>query len=588
MAAVLLALGSLALAFHYLAAGIVLVLIAAAIIAGFWFWVVRRARLPKNAVVMLHLGGEIHEDSQHAPLLQMLRGAQAPSLHHLRYALEAIADDPGVRAVVVQVGGLQAGLATAHELHRLLAAVRARGKRVIAVIAADSPSIRDYLAACGAGEVVANPDVMFTMLGVAMGNPFLRDALEKAGVRAQTLQWKEYKGAGEMLSRDSMSQAVRESLDAIIADWLDTMTHAVAQARGMSEERARELLSGGFMSAQTALGARLIDRAGYIEDIRAELDPGGQRKCFVNLNAYLRHTVYRRERGPRPAIALIFGAGPVITGEPPMSGEFISGESTSEMFERASRSDNVRAVVFRVNSPGGSAVGSDLVWRSVREAQGRGKPVVVSMGDVAGSGGYYVAMGADAIVAEPTTITGSIGVVFAKFDLSAMLSKVGVRFDFAKSGASGDALSISRGLSDDELSQMNAAIGEVYGNFTAKVAEGRRLSPEDAESLAKGRVWSGIAARDRGLVDDLGGLARAIEIARERAHIPPGQPHQIVTFSPPQRFSLRMLASQFSAAPEWGGADLFARVVGVPRTWAPAMLRLLVRGGAMLLCPWLG
>jgi protease-4 len=565
--------------------GVTLLVAAAAVIAAFWMLVVRPARIPHDAVVILHLGGAIHEDARRAPL-QQLMGAVAPSLRHLRYGLEALADDPSVRAVIVQVRGIEAGLATAHELYRLLRAVGKSGKRVIALLSGDSPSVRDYLVAAGANEIIANPDVILAMLGVAIGNPFVREALEKAGVRAQTLQWKEYKGAGEMFSRDAMSPAVRESLDAIIGDWMRIIAGAISDARRIPLDRARELASAGFIGMKAAREAGLIDRDGYIEDLRASFDPDGKRKCFVSFARYLRHAAYVRERGDRPRIALIIGAGPVISGHGRQGGEFISGETTAELFERASREESVRAIVFRVNSPGGSAVGSDMVWRAVREAQGRGKPVIVSMGDMAGSGGYYVAMGADAIVAEPAAITGSIGVVFAKFDLSQMMARIGVRFDFAKSDARSDAMSFARAMSDDELGQINTAIGEVYGNFTAKVAEGRRLDPEQAEALAKGRVWSGVAAKDRGLVDELGGLARAIELARERAHIPSNQAHQLVQYAPRDGLSTlrKILASGAEAS--WS-AELIASATGVPIRWAPAMLTLLARGGAMLICPWM-
>jgi protease IV len=424
------------------------------------------------------------------------------------------------------------------------------------------------------------------MLGVAVGQPFARRALERLGVGAQVLQWKEYKGAAELLSRDSMSPELRESLEAIVGDWQAVLADAIAAARSMDRARAAELVATGFLGAAAAREAGLIDHDGYVEDVRAELDPEGKRKHFVSFGRYLRHAVYRRERGRRERIALVFGAGPVIAGEAPPAGEFISGEATAETIERASRDESVRAIVFRVNSPGGSAVGSEMVWRAVREAQGCGKPVVVSMGDVAGSGGYYVAMGADSIVAEPATITGSIGVVYAKLEISRLLERVGVQFDFARSSENSDALSFSRPMSERELAQVNSAMGAVYENFTAKVAEGRRLSPEQAEALARGRVWSGMAAKERGLVDELGGLSRAVEIARERARIPAHVPHQLVTFAPRQPiFALSQMFSPVSAP--WGN-ELVAAVLGVPARWAPATVRMLVRGGALLLCPFSG
>lgn len=582
--AILCVLGGFACAAGHWKLGVAVIVAAAAVVAAFWLVVVRPARLPRDAVVTLELGGAIREDSRRSPL-QQLMGGGALSLRHLRYGLEALAADTSVRAVIVHITGTETGLATAHELHRLIRAVSKSGKRVIALLTGDSPSVRDYLIAAGADEIVANPDVMLTMLGVAMGNPFVKGALEKAGVRAQTLQWKEYKGAGEMFTRDAMSPEVRESLDAIIGDWMQILASAISDARKLPIDRARELVSAGFIGMKAARAAGLIDGDGYIEDLRARFDPDGKHKCFVKFSRYLRHAAYVHERGDRPQIALIVGAGPVISGTPRPGGEYISGETTSELFERASREESVRAIVFRVNSPGGSAVGSDMVWRAVREAQGRGKPVIVSMGDVAGSGGYYVAMGADAIVAEPAAITGSIGVVFAKFDLSAMLARLGVRFDYAKSDARSDAMSFSRPMSDDELGQINAAIGEVYGNFTGKVAEGRRLNAEQAEALAKGRVWSGVAARERGLVDELGGLARAIEVARERAHIPADQVHRMVMYSPSEGFlSLRRFFMP-AAATTWS-IDLIASALGIPARWAPAMTTILIRGGALLICPW--
>jgi protease IV len=567
-------------------AGIVLLILAVAAVVAFWFLVVRPARIPRDAILVLRLAGAIHEDTRRSPLEQLMRRG-APSLHNLRDALEHAARDSAVRAVVVEIAGLEAGLGTAHELHRLLRAIHDSGKRVTALLCGDTVSIGEYLVAAGAGEVIANPDTVLTMLGVAAGSPFLKNALARLQVQVQTLQWKEYKGAGEMLSRDSMSPALRESLEAIVADWERLLVETIARVRRLPAERMRELAAGGFLIARAACEAGLIDREGYAEDLRAELDPEGKRRNFIGLGRYLRHLGYTRARGRRARIALIHGVGPVIAGAGPAGGEFISGETTAKQIDRAARDEEVRAIVFRVNSPGGSAVGSDLVWRAVREAQGRGKPVIVSMGDVAGSGGYYVAVGADAIVAEPACITGSIGVVYAKFNLGAMLANLGVNFEFAKSAEISDAMSLTRALSESELAQLNGAMGDIYGTFTARVAEGRRLGAEQAESLARGRVWSGMAACERGLVDELGGLARAVELARERAKIAADEPHEIVIYAPRERwFGLASILSP-AAVPLSGGAEFAARVLGVPARWAPAMIQMMVRGGVLLLSPLL-
>jgi protease-4 len=268
-----------------------------------------------------------------------------------------------------------------------------------------------------------------------------------------------------------------------------------------------------------------------------------------------------------------------------MAGEFFSGERISEEIRRAGRDDKIKAIVFRVNSPGGSAAGSDLVWRAVREAQRRGKPVVVSMGDVAGSGGYYVAMGADAIVAGPTTLTGSIGVVYAKFSLAELMQRVGVRLDVVKSDPVSDALSPARPMTEPELAQLNEVVGELYSTFTAKVSEGRKLEPEVTEQVARGRVWSGAAAKARGLVDELGGVGRAVALAREKAGLKPDEDHDLVLYPPPNLLSALHLSATQSEVP-WA-LSMGARALQLPERWVPALLSLVSHTGVLLLCPWL-
>ncbi len=341
----------------------------------------------------------------------------------------------------------------------------------------------------------------------------------------------------------------------------------------------------GFMTARDARGAGLVDREGYTEDVRAEFDPEGKRKKFVGLARYLRHAMYTGEGRDCHRIAVVCGVGPVVAGDPAMTGDFISPETTGAQIERASRDEKIEAIVFRVNSPGGSAVGSDLVWRAVRAAQGRGKPVVVSMGDVAGSGGYYVAMGADAIVAEPSTITGSIGVVYAKFDVSSLMNQFGINLERTKSHPISDAMSPTRAMTESELHQLDGVIGHVYTNFTRKVAEGRELDAEAAENMARGRVWSGTAAKAGGLIDDVGGMARAIEIAREKAGIPAGEAHELVSFS--QTRFINTLRLSMNAGESQAIIPIAAKLIGMPVRWMPALMHLVLRGGVMMLGPFI-
>jgi len=585
IAAFLIAFGTICLNAGWRTTGLTSIMAATALAAAFYLFVIRPSRIPRDAVLTLRLAGGIREDAPRSPLEQ-LRSRGAATLFDIRNALEAAASDNWLKAVLVEICAPGFGLATAHELHELLRAVVSKGKRVVAVLGGDQIMPRDYLIACGANEVVANPDTALMMLGLSAGSLFLTDALNKLGIQAQTLQWKEYKGAAEMFTREAMSPELRESLEAVIGDCQSLMAQSVANARRISPERAGELLGGGFMSVRAGCTNGLIDRAGYIEDVRAELEPEDKPKSrFVSLGRYLRHLSYTHNGQGRPRLALIHGLGPVVVGEGPMAGEFFSGERVSEEIRRASRDDKIKAIVFRVNSPGGSAAGSDLVWRAVREAQRRGKPVVVSMGDVAGSGGYYVAMGADAIVAGPATVTGSIGVVYAKFSVPELMRRVGVRLDVVKSDPVSDALSPARPMTAAELAQLNEVVGELYSTFTAKVTEGRKLDPEATEQVARGRVWSGAAAKARGLVDELGGLGRAVALAREKAGLKAGEEHELVLYPRPNLLSALHLSAAYSEIP-WP-LSVTAQLLHLPERWTPALLSLVTRTGALLLCPWL-
>jgi len=327
LCAILLALAAGASWLDHPSLGLSFLIAAIAMAAAFFVFVIRPARIPRDAVLTLRLSGALPEEP-HRSLVDQLRGRLVPPLSHLRYALEEVRRDPAIRAVMVEVAGIDNGLATAEELHDLLRRVRESGKRVVAVLDGESAGVRDYLVASAANEIICNPETMVTMLGVSAGGVFLKRAFEKLHVQVQTLQYKEYKGAAEMFSRESMSPPLRESLQAIIGDWRQVLTERIARARNIPLETAAELVGRGFMSARDAHSAGLVDREGYAEDVRGEFDPEGKRKKFVGLGRYLRHAAYMNEGGERHRIAVVCGIGPVISGDPSMTGDFISPETT--------------------------------------------------------------------------------------------------------------------------------------------------------------------------------------------------------------------------------------------------------------------
>jgi protease-4 len=599
--------------FAWYAAGAVAAAIALAIAAAYYLFIFRPARIPRQSLLRVRLSGRVSDFSA-GSLLDRILGRESVTMHHLREALTHAAKDPALEAVMVEVADVHCGMGSAQELHDLIAAVGRAGKRTIAVLDAEAAEPHGYLIAAGAREIVANPDTSMMMLGVTVGGFFAKRALSNLHVGAQTLQWKEYKGAAEITSREHMSAEVRESLEAVVNDWQEVLVDYLARSRRLEPARAKELVNRGFLSAATACEAGLIDRVGYAQDVLAEYEPQeeveAQPRPFmdrlmdrlarrvqpqedrrrhlnrvVEFHRYLRRTRYLEDQGSRPRIAIVYGLGPVISGEPPRTGEFISGQQTAAELMHAARDPRVRAVVFRVNSPGGSGVGSEMVWRAVGEVRRLGKPVVVSMGDVAGSGGYYVAMGADTIVAEPSTLTGSIGVVYTKFNAGELLERIGINVDYLKTSSLGDALSITRPLAESELEQLNQVMGEMYANFTSKVAQGRKLDPAQTEAVARGRVWTGAAAAANGLVDELGGMDRAIELARHKAKLAAEQEHELASYSG-QRGLMGWRLAFASTAPPLLSFEMLSRAAGIPAPWIPALLQIFCRNGFALICPW--
>lgn len=540
--------------------------------------VVWPTRIRKGSVLVIRLTGAIRELGV-PPIFQRLAGRVTPSLYELSTVFDFCANDSRVKAVLVELADLNVGLAAAHELGSALRRLSEHGKRTVALLSGDSIGVQEYLIAAGASEIVANPNLTLAMLGVASGSFFLKRALDRLEVQAQVLQWKEYKGVGETFTSDRMSPALRDSLERLVQDWKEVLVECVSKWRGINNDQARGLLEKGFLSASSARSLGLIDRIGHFEDLQRELTDDD--KKFVVVDTYFRRARYfsSLRRGAR--LALIYGVGPIVTGEV-SAGDFIDGEEMASALEHASKDSSIAAIVLRIDSPGGSAVAADTVWRAIKAARERNKPVIVSMGNVAASGGYYIACAADAVVADPATISGSIGVVYAKFSLGKFLARLGIDFDLVKTAEISDALSIVRALSTQELSQLDSVMGELYNNFTQRVAQARGLSYAQAEEVARGRVWSGLAAKACGLVDEIGGLTRAIELAREKAGLSPEKPYRHVLYYPSPwrlRLSLGVPLRPLSLPLE----NSLTPILGPYTSWIPALTKLLSHNTPLLL-----
>jgi protease-4 len=513
--------------------------------------------------------------------LGYLQARRRPTLRGVVDALRDAADDRRVAGLVARVGGGGLPLARAQELREAVRAFAATGKPAVAwaeTFGESGPGTVPYLLATGFGELWLQPSGDLGLTGVAVEATFLRGALDKVGLEPQLAQRHEYKNAADQLTRHGFTDAYREAASRLAASAAEQVVAAVAEARGLTPERVRELIDAAPLAAAEALAAGLVDRVGYRDEVYADVRRRLGDVKLLFLSRYRRAPAPARLLGAvrhrtRPVVAQVTVAGAIRPGRsrrgPLPPGPGAGSDTVAAALRSAGRDDAVGAVVLRVDSPGGSYVASDVIWREVTQLRAAGKPVVASMGDVAASGGYFVAMGADTIVAQPGTITGSIGVLSGKVVTAELLDRLGIGTDAVAEGRQARMFSPRVGFDDEQWRRLEAWLDRVYADFVGKVADARGLTRERAHELARGRVWTGADAYERGLVDELGGLRRAAELARERAGLPADAE---LRRWPPRRPADRLSPPKSSedrtaAAAGWAGwgplADLAARL-GLP------------------------
>ncbi len=440
-------------------------------------------------------------------------------------ALHEAGNDRRVRGLIIKVGG-SLPWATMQELRIGLLAFRESGKPVVAWAESfdDTAGLTGYTLATAADEIWLQPGGGVGLLGVGIQATFLRGVLDRIGIEPQFEQRHEYKNAPDQLVRTELSEAHRESLERVTASIFDDAVGVIGAARDLPSERVRELVDTGPRTATEAHDVGLVDRLGYRDEAYAAV-----RDTLGEVTLLFADRWSPRPRLPQPRrrhVALVEVRGGIAPGRSrrgPM-GQQCGSDTVSTALRAAAADDRAAAVLLKVDSPGGSAVASEVIWREVTRVQEAGKPVIVSMGSVAASGGYYVSASADVIVALPATLTGSIGVFSGKLVATEALDRIGVGTDTVQRGAHALMYSGRRGFSDSERERLAATVDAIYDDFVGKVAAGRRRPFEEIEPLARGRVWTGRDAYERGLVDELGGLRDALRIARERGGLPDDAP----------------------------------------------------------------
>jgi len=470
--------------------------------------------------------------------LARLRSRNKRQLRPTLRALHDAADDARVVGLVARVGG-PLPWAAMQELRAGVQAFAASGKPTVAWAESfgEIGDTASYVLATAFGTVWLQPGGGVGLLGVAAETTFLGGALAKLGVRPEFEQRYEYKNAVDQLTRTAFTEAHRESLEQLTRSLLDDAVERVAAGRRLGEERVRELVDSGPRTAAEALQVGLVDRLGYRDEVYAALrDEVGEEAELLFADRWSPRPGLPRLPWSKPGrVALVRAHGQITGGRSrrgPMGRQVGSDSVAAEL--RASLADErVKAVVLHVDSPGGSAVASETIWREVCRVRDSGRPVVVAMGSLAASGGYYIAAPADVIVALPATLTGSIGVFGGKFVVSDLLERVGLTTGAVEQGEHALMYSSRRPFDERERERLAAAVDAIYDDFVAKVASGRGRPVAEIEPLARGRVWTGRDAQQLGLVDELGGLRDAVRIARERADLPEDAPVGPAVHLPP-------------------------------------------------------
>jgi protease-4 len=439
-----------------------------------------------------------------------------PSLRTLVESLDRAASDDSVRAVVVRLGELpDAGWGKVQELRAALGRFRKSGKAVYAHL--ETAGNREYYLATACSKVYAVPTAILDISGLAAEVTFFRGTLDKLGIEAQFEGVGKYKNAPNQLTERGFTEPHREQMEALLDSVFGQYLEAIAQGRGKSPQDVAQLVEQGPYTAAEALRAGLVDELLYHDEVVARLKSAER----VTPGGYVRGARGLGFDG-RARVALVYAVGEIVSGESqdgPFGGSGYAGADTVAGALRQAREDRaVKAIVLRIDSPGGSGTASDVIWREVRLAR-KAKPVVVSMGDLAASGGYYIAMGGDAIVAQPGTITGSIGVFGGKFSLRGLYDKIGVTRETLTRGRHADLFSDYRPWDEEERAKVRGLMEAFYEEFLRKAAEGRKMSEAEVHAVAQGRVWTGAEAKQHGLVDELGGLNDALAMAKQRAGI---------------------------------------------------------------------
>ncbi|MCV7009684.1 signal peptide peptidase SppA [Mycobacterium gordonae] len=540
----------------------------------------RHHGVPNGCVLELSLRSTPPETTGFDPLTIITGGGRQMSLRETVATIHRAAEDPRVAGLIAQVQLPPSPMGAVQELRDAIAAFSAVKPSV--AWAETYPGTLSYYLASAFREIWMQPSGGVGLIGFAANAMFLRDALDKAGIEAQFVARGEYKSAANLFTEDGFTDAHREAVTRMLESIQAQVWQAVGESRKIAVDALDQMADRAPLMRDDALASGLVDRIGFRDEAyarMAELVSNGSSGEDVDAEEKPPRMYLARYAGaarPRltppvpaipgrrakPTIAVVTVEGAIVNGRGgpqgiPLGPSNAGGDTIAAALREVADDDSVSAIVVRVDSPGGSVTASETIWREVKRARERGKPVVASMGSVAASGGYYVSMAADAIVANPGTITGSIGVITGKLVVRDLKERLGVGSDTVRTNANADAWSIDAPFTPQQQARQEADADLFYTDFVQRVADGRNLTTKDVDKVARGRVWTGADALERGLVDELGGLRTAVRRAKVLAGLDPDTEVRILSY--PGSSLLDMLRPRASSQP---GAASLAEAVG--------------------------
>ena len=512
----------------------------------------RAMTIPRQTVLKINFD-EAYREVRSDNLLTEISEVSPLSFYDLVKAINLAAIDDRVKVLVGRVGNSPLGLAQIQELRQAVATFRSKGKKAYifsAGFGSFGGGTSEYYLASAFDEIWMQPNTDLGLTGIAMEVPFFRKLLDKVGIKPEFYARHEYKNAMASVLDERMSEPFRQEMLRLGGTILAQTVSDISAARGLSEEDVNRLINRAPLFAAEALEAKLIDRIGYEPELFDEIQKTVSGEV-VEISDYA--SVIRDGRKGLPKVAVLVADGVINEGKSidnHLQGEATVGAATvTEQLNEIARDKNVKALLLRVNSPGGSYAASNEIWYALNKLKKeRQMPVVVSMGNYAASGGYFIALPGDKIIAEPSTITGSIGVLGGKMVLNGLWQKLDINWEALRFGSNAGILSMNTGFSESEKDIFNKSLDNVYEDFTLKVSQARKIDAAKMDELARGRIWTGSGALKNGLIDDIGGFNKALGIAKELAGIKPEDKFTIAYY-PKQKTLQEKISEVLGTAP---------------------------------------